>query len=145
MRILVVEDDPVLADALVSVLRGTGYATDALSTGGHADSALATETFDLVVLDVELPVIDGFELLSRRRSRKVAVPVLILTARDSTSDRIRGLDLGADDYLTKPFEMGEFLARIRALLRRAKGQADDLIRLGDLIIDTKGRSATLRA
>ena len=98
-----------------------------------------------MVLDVELPVIDGFELLSRLRSRKQTVPVLILTARDSTSDRIRGLDLGADDYLTKPFEMGEFLARIRALLRRAKGQADDVIQFGDLIIDTKGRSATLRA
>src|SRR5688572_3087302 len=143
MRILVIEDDPVLADALVHVLRSDGYAVDALGTGGQADLALTTETFDLVVLDIELPILDGFELLTRLRARKQTVPVLILTARDSISDRIHGLDIGADDYLTKPFEMGELLARTRALLRRAKGRAEDLMGFGELVIDMKGRSASL--
>jgi two-component system OmpR family response regulator len=139
MRILVVEDDAILADGLAHALRSRGYAVDCMATGGDADGALMTDDYDLVVLDIELPVIDGFEVLRRLRKRKATVAVLVLTARDSVHDRIHGLDLGADDYLTKPFEMGELEARIRALVRRASGLADNEIALGRLVIDLKGR------
>jgi two-component system, OmpR family, response regulator len=141
MHVLVVEDDSVLADALTHSLRAMGYAVDCLETGEQADSALATQEYDLVVLDLSLPVLDGFEVLARLRGRKSAVPVLILTARDAVRDRIRGLDLGADDYLTKPFEMGELEARLRALIRRSQGTADNALRVGRLLVDIKGRRA----
>jgi DNA-binding response OmpR family regulator len=101
----------------------------------------ATEQYDLVVLDIELPLIDGFEVLRRLRKRKATVAVLVLTARDSVHDRIHGLDIGADDYLTKPFEVGELEARIRALVRRASGMADNEIAIGRLVLDLKGRRA----
>ena len=141
MRILVVEDDPVLADALTHTLRDLGYAVDCLMTGGEADRALADEQYDLVVLDIELPVLDGFEVLRRLRRRKAKVPVLVLTARDSVHDRIHGLDIGADDYLTKPFEIGELVARIRALIRRSQGAVENEITVGRLAVDVKGRRA----
>lgn len=141
MRILVVEDDTVLADALTHTLRDLGYAVDCLMTGGEADRALADEQYDLAVLDIELPVLDGLEVLRRMRRRKTKVPVLMLTARDSVHDRIHGLDIGADDYLTKPFEMGELVARIRALIRRAEGAVDNEICVGRLTVDLKGRRA----
>jgi two-component system OmpR family response regulator len=141
MRILVVEDDLILSDGLAGTLRGLGHAVDCVATGAEADSALGTEEYELVILDIELPKLDGFEVLRRLRRRKVATPVLVLTARDAVHDRIRGLDLGADDYLTKPFEMGELEARIRALGRRARGMAENRIDLGRLSVDLKGRRA----
>src|SRR5579885_485999 len=115
MRILLAEDDTILADGLAHSLRALGYAVDCMATGAEADRALSDEDYDLVILDLELPLLDGFDVLGRLRKRKSTVPVLVLTARDSVHDRIRGLDLGADDYLTKPFEMGELTARVRAL------------------------------
>ena len=119
MRILVVEDDALLADGLTSVLTRAGHAVERAAAGRHADQLLQDEEFDLVVLDVGLPDIDGFEVLRRLRRRQSSTNVLVLTARDAVEDRVRGLDLGADDYLTKPFSVTEFEARIRALLRRA--------------------------
>ena len=118
MRILVVEDDALLAEGLTSVLTRAGHVVERAATGRHADMLLVDERFDLVVLDVGLPDIDGFEVLRRLRQRHSATNVLVLTARDAVEDRVRGLDLGADDYLTKPFSVNEFEARVRALLRR---------------------------
>ncbi len=118
MRILVIEDDPLLAEGLVSVLTHAGHAVEHSASGRLADSLLARESYDLVVLDIGLPDIDGFEVLRRLRARRSPATVLVLTARDAIDDRVRGLDLGADDYLTKPFSVTEFEARIRALLRR---------------------------
>ncbi|MDB5927041.1 MAG: response regulator [Betaproteobacteria bacterium] len=112
-----------------------------MTTGAEGDRALSTEEYDFVILDIELPLLDGFEVLRRLRKRKAAVPVLVLTARDSVHDRIHGLDIGADDYLTKPFEMGELEARMRALVRRAQGIAENEISLGRLVLDLKGRRA----
>ena len=119
MRILVVEDDPLLAEGLVNVLSRAGHAVDHASTGSSADQALKATEFDLVVLDVGLPDMDGFELLQRMRARRSPASVLVLTARDAIEDRVRGLDIGANDYMTKPFSVAEFEARVRALLRRS--------------------------
>ncbi len=118
VRILVVEDDTLLADGLTAALTRAGHAVLQAKTGRQADAMLATDAFDLVVLDIGLPDIDGFEVLRRLRSRRAATNVLVLTARDAVEDRVHGLDLGADDYLTKPFSVSEFEARVRALLRR---------------------------
>ena len=123
MRILVVEDDALLAEGLISLLTRAGHAVEHATTGRHADILLVDQTFDLVVLDVGLPDIDGFEVLRRLRLRHSSTNVLVLTARDAVEDRVRGLDLGADDYLTKPFSVTEFEARVRALLRRAVAPA----------------------
>jgi two-component system, OmpR family, response regulator len=136
-----VEDDLILADGIANALRAGGHAVDGVASGPDADAALAAQEYDLVILDIELPKFDGFEVLRRLRRRKCTTPVLVLTARDAVHDRIHGLDLGADDYFTKPFEMGELEARIRALVRRARGAADDRIDLGRLAIDVKGRRA----
>lgn len=119
MRILVVEDDALLATGLTSALTRAGHAIEHASTGKHADLLLIEQKFDLVVLDVGLPDIDGFEVLRRMRQRRSSTSVLVLTARDAVEDRVHGLDIGADDYLTKPFSVTEFEARVRALLRRA--------------------------
>jgi two-component system, OmpR family, response regulator len=118
MRILVVEDDSLLADGLTRVLSRAGHAVDHAETGAQADKALRASTYALVVLDIGLPDIDGFEVLRRLRGRHSATNVLVLTARDAVEDRVHGLDLGADDYLIKPFSLTEFEARVRALLRR---------------------------
>jgi two-component system OmpR family response regulator len=118
MRILVVEDDPLLAEGLVSVLSHIGHVVEHVASGRRADSLLAREGYDLVVLDVGLPDVDGFEVLRRLRARHSCTSVLVLTARDAVGDRVHGLDLGADDYLTKPFSVSELEARVRALLRR---------------------------
>ena len=123
MRILVVEDDALLAEGLTSVLTRAGHVVEHAMTGRHADILLVDEKFDLVVLDVGLPDIDGFEVLRRLRQRHSTTNVLVLTARDAVEDRVRGLDLGADDYLTKPFSVNEFEARVRALLRRGAAPA----------------------
>jgi DNA-binding response OmpR family regulator len=118
VRTLVVEDDALLADGLVTVLGRAGHAVVHTGSGKYADSVLANDEFDLVVLDVGLPDIDGFEVLRRLRQRHSSVDVLVLTARDAVDDRVHGLDMGADDYMTKPFSVKEFEARVRALLRR---------------------------
>jgi two-component system, OmpR family, response regulator len=118
VRALVVEDDALLAEGLTSVLSRAGHVVVRATTGKHADLLLASEEFEVVVLDVGLPDIDGFEVLRRLRQRQSTTNVLVLTARDAIEDRVRGLDLGADDYLTKPFSVKEFEARVRALLRR---------------------------
>jgi two-component system, OmpR family, response regulator len=119
MRILVVEDDSLLAEGLVRILVRCGHAVDSVKTGIEADNALRAASYELAVLDVGLPDISGFEVLRRLRSRRSPEKVLVLTARDAVEDRVHGLDLGADDYLTKPFSVAEFEARVRALLRRS--------------------------
>jgi two-component system OmpR family response regulator len=136
MRILVVEDDPLLAAGLARVLNRCGHAVDRASTGIQADNSLRSTPYELVVLDVGLPDIDGFEILRRLRRRRSRVNVLVLTARDAVEDRVHGLDLGADDYLTKPFAVAEFEARVRALLRRTSGPAEPLVLRG-LSVDTE--------
>lgn len=118
MRILIVEDDALLAEGLASILSKAGHFVEQTTSGRYADRLLEHETYDLVVLDIGLPDIDGFEVLRRLRQRGFAGSVLVLTARDAVDDRVRGLDLGADDYLIKPFSVDEFEARVRALLRR---------------------------
>jgi len=143
MRILIVEDDPVLADGLTRSLRQADYAVDYASDGAEADHVLATQAYDLVILDLGLPKIDGFEVLRRVRRRGVKVPVLILTARDALQDRVKGLDLGADDYLSKPFDLPELEARVRALIRRGQAGGSAVLTHGSLSLDTAGRRATL--
>src|SRR4249919_1294410 len=123
MRILVVEDDPVLRDGLSRSLRNAGYAVDIAQDGKLADQLLSVHSFDLTVLDLGLPGLDGLEVLRRLRRRGSSVPVLILTARDNVADRVNGLDVGADDYLVKPFDLAELEARVRALVRRMQSAA----------------------
>ena len=123
MRILLVEDDEMLAGAVNRALTQSAHAVDTARTGLEADRALATNEYDLVLLDVGLPQIDGFEVLKRLRQRRSSVPVLMLTVRDALEDRVTGLDLGADDYITKPFHLSELEARVRALIRRAHASA----------------------
>jgi DNA-binding response OmpR family regulator len=143
MRVLIVEDDAVLADALTQALRKSHHAVDCLASGVTADNAVATQDYDIVILDLGLPELDGFEVLRRLRARKKRVPVLILTARDGLHDRVHGLDLGADDYLTKPFELLELEARMRAVIRRARGAADDNVKVGRLALDSAGQRVML--
>ena len=143
MRILIVEDEPVLADGLTRSLRHADYAVDCSGDGNEADHVLATQAYDLVILDLGLPQLDGFEVLRRLRHRGSRVPVLVLTARDTLDDRVKGLDLGADDYLTKPFELAELEARVRALIRRGHSGGGSLLSHGALSVDTAGRRALL--
>jgi two-component system OmpR family response regulator len=143
MRILIVEDDPVLADGLVRSLRQSDYAVDCANDGATADHVLTTHVYDLVMLDLGLPRMDGFEVLRRLRRRGARVPVLILTARDALDDRVKGLDLGADDYLTKPFDLPELEARARALIRRGHAGGSSTLVHGTLALDVAGRRATL--
>jgi two-component system OmpR family response regulator len=134
MRILVVEDDALLALGLTAALSRAGHAVQHARTGRDADLWLGSEHFDLVVLDIGLPDIDGFEVLRRLRARRSTTGVLVLTARDAVEDRVHGLDLGADDYLTKPFSVTEFEARVRALLRRP-GATQTAWSIGGLTVD----------
>ncbi|SHG57867.1 two-component system, OmpR family, response regulator [Marinomonas polaris DSM 16579] len=134
LRVLVVEDDLSLADGLVTALKREGYTVDLLHDGIHALEALANEVFDLVVLDLGLPRLDGLAVLKQLRANENAVPVLILTARDALEDRVAGLDLGADDYLVKPFDVTELKARARALLRRSYGRAISEIHYKGLVL-----------
>jgi len=146
MRILIAEDDQVLADGLLRSLRAAGYAVDQVSTGSEADAALAAHEFDLVILDLGLPKVHGFEVLRKLRARGgsgSSVPVLILTAADSVEQRVKGLDLGADDYMAKPFSLQELEARVRALTRRGLGTASSLLKHGPLTFDATGRVAYL--
>lgn len=143
MRILIAEDDPALADGLSRSLRAGGYAVDVVECGETADTALSAQAFDLVILDLGLPRLSGLEVLRRLRARSVSAPVLILTAADSIDQRVRGLDLGADDYMAKPFALSELEARVRALTRRANGATNNLLRHGPLTFDQAGRAATI--
>ncbi|HEV3240073.1 MAG TPA: response regulator transcription factor [Casimicrobiaceae bacterium] len=138
MRILVVEDDSLLAQGLTRILSRAGHAVDQAETGLEADKALRTAPYELVVLDIGLPDIDGFEVLRRLRRRHAVTNVLVLTARDAVEDRVHGLDLGADDYLTKPFSVTEFEARVRALLRRTSLPAG-AISMGGLTVDVEAK------
>lgn len=135
MRILVVEDDALLGDAIQAGLKQAGYAVDWMKDGVAADQALATEPYAAAVLDLGLPRLSGLEVLRRLRGRHASTPVLILTAQDAVDDRIKGLDAGADDYLAKPFDMGELAARLRALIRRAGGKAELLLQAADVSLD----------
>jgi two-component system OmpR family response regulator len=139
MRILVVEDDTVLAAALTRALTQAAYVVDLVEDGERASESLKSDGYDLVVLDLALPRLDGLSLLRRLRDRKVHVPVLILTARDTLEDRVAGLDLGADDYMTKPFDLPEFEARVRALIRRGQYNSGASMTHGDLRFDPAAR------
>jgi DNA-binding response OmpR family regulator len=139
MRILLVEDDQVLGDATLRSLEHAGYAVDWARNGKTADMALGDQVYDLALLDLGLPKMDGFEVLRRLRIRRSNLPVLIVTARDALEDRIKGLDLGADDYILKPFDMPELLARIRAHIRRAQVSQDSEIHYGPLMYDNQSR------
>jgi two-component system, OmpR family, response regulator len=139
MRILVVEDEPSLLRTISKTLRGEGYAVDQAADGEEGIFQAKDVDYDLIILDVMLPKLDGWELLRELRREK-KTPVLVLTARDATRDRVRGLDGGADDYQTKPFEFDELLARMRALIRRSKGNALPQIKIGQVTIDTAARA-----
>lgn len=139
MRILVVEDEPRLLHNLTKALREEGYAVDAAANGADGLFKAETYDYDTIVLDVMMPQLDGWQLLEKLRPQK-KTPVLMLTARDAAKDRVRGLDGGADDYLVKPFDLDELLARVRALIRRAAGQPHSNLELGDIVIDTRART-----
>ena len=143
MRLLVVEDDPELGSQLVERLTSEGYAVDLATDGEEAGFLGETEPFDAVVLDLGLPKVDGLTVLRGWRRAGVAMPVIILTARGSWSEKVQGIDAGADDYLAKPFRVEELLARIRALIRRAKGHASAEITCGDAILDTRTSRVTV--
>lgn len=142
MRILLAEDDPQLGDGLMVGLRQAGYAVDWVKDGIAADLALKNETYDLLVLDLGLPRLEGMPVLARLRERGQTLPVLILTARDSTGDKIAGLDCGADDYLIKPIDLDELAARVRALVRRSGGRATPQLSVGDLVLDPAAHQIT---
>ena len=141
MRILAVEDEPDLLDSLMVALREDGYAVDGAPDGEEGLYKAENYEYDAIVLDVMLPKLDGWEVLRRLRRNK-KTPVLMLTARDSVRDRVRGLDTGADDYLVKPFELPELLARLRALIRRAAAQAQSKLEFGAIILDTAARTVS---
>jgi two-component system copper resistance phosphate regulon response regulator CusR len=142
MRLLVVEDDPKLAALVARGLREEAYAVDVSETGPHAVTQAVVNSYDAIVLDVMLPGLDGFGVVQQLREREVRTPVLMLTARDAVSDRIAGLDAGADDYLVKPFDFGELLARVRALLRRPEGLLPMRVEVSDLAIDLRSHAVT---
>lgn len=143
MRVLVVEDEPDLLASLLKALREDGYAADGAADGEDGLYKAESYDYDAVVLDIMLPRIDGWELLRRLRVRK-KTPVLMLTARDAVRDRVRGLDTGADDYLVKPFDLDELLARLRALIRRSASQAESRLEIGEVCIDMSARTVSRR-
>jgi two-component system, OmpR family, response regulator len=143
MRILLVEDEPLLRAPLRSGLEAAGYVVDEADNGRDAHFLGDTETFDAVILDLGLPVLDGLSVLKRWRDAGRTMPVLILTARDNWSEKVAGIDAGADDYLTKPFHMEELLARLRALIRRSSGLASPVLQCGELTLDTRSGRVTL--
>ena len=142
MRVLIIEDEPELREQIATTLRRQNYTVDTAGDGAIGLDMVCTEPYDLLILDIMLPVQDGFAVLRELRAEQVATPVLMLTARVEVEDRVRGLDLGADDYLLKPFSMAELLARIRALLRRSHTQASPLLTVGDIHLDTGTREVT---
>jgi DNA-binding response OmpR family regulator len=143
MRILVVEDDPLVADGVKLGLQRAGFAVDVVSSAETAEVALRDESFDLAIIDLGLPGADGMELVRRLRRRGEALPLLILTARDALQDRVDGLELGADDFMVKPFQLPELVARVRALIRRSQSVLSSEIDHGSLKMDLARRSASL--
>ena len=142
MKILVIDDDPVLLEQLGNTLKNQGYTVEVLCRSDEALERLFENVFDLVVLDIMMPGIDGLSLLREMRKSGIAVPVLMLSAKGDTDDKIRGLDYGADDYLPKPFSLDELTARVRALLRRNGRQGDPVLQAGELRLDTVAHTAT---
>ncbi|MGR9054137.1 MAG: response regulator [Gammaproteobacteria bacterium] len=143
MKVLLIEDDPVLADGLTHTLSDSGYKVTTATGGHYAEQLLLAQDFDLIVLDLGLPDMDGLELLRKLRGRKIPLPILILTARDGVNDRIIGIEQGADDYMTKPFELRELEARIHALIRRCYGGFNDDIVIGRLALDTHNHQVSV--
>ena len=143
MRVLLVEDDPMVGESVRQGLRQDGFAVDWVNDGRAAELAVDNAVYDVMLLDLGLPKKEGLEVLRALRRRGNRIPVLIMTARDAVSDRVRGLDAGADDYLVKPFDLDELAARIRALLRRQSGRAQPLLQVGTLTLDPATREVTL--
>jgi two-component system OmpR family response regulator len=143
MRLLLVEDDSMIGESVLDLLRAEQYAVDWVRDGDAADTALRTQDYDLVLLDLGLPRQDGLSVLRRLRARRSRVPVLVATARDALAQRVEGLDAGADDYVVKPYEMDELLARIRALLRRASGRAEPVYEHQGVCINPATREVTV--
>ena len=143
MRLLLVEDDTMIGESVLDLLRAENYAVDWVKDGEMADTALRSQTYDLVLLDLGLPRRDGLAVLRSMRARKERIPVLIATARDSVQQRIEGLDAGADDYVLKPYDLDELLARIRALLRRAAGRAEPVYEHKGIAINPATREVTV--
>jgi two-component system response regulator QseB len=144
MRVLLVEDDMMIAKAVVEGMRGEGYAVDLVRDGVEAETALMQDVYDVALLDLGLPRKDGLEVLKRLRRASIALPVLIITARDALADRVAGLDSGADDYLVKPFDLDELLARTRAVVRRRAGRGSPEISYGALLLDPVRRRVAFR-
>ena len=142
MRLLLVEDDPMIGETVLDVLRAEHFAVDWVKDGAMADTALCTQQYDLVLLDLGLPKKDGLDVLKCLRLRKDSTPVLIVTARDAVAERIKGLDAGADDYVLKPYDIDELLARIRALTRRSAGRADPVLEIHGLRLNPATHEAT---
>jgi two-component system, OmpR family, response regulator len=143
MRLLLVEDDAMIGEAVLDALRSEHYAVDWVRDGAMADTALRTESYDLVLLDLGLPKRDGLDVLRSLRARHQSVPVLVATARDAVGDRIAGLDAGADDYVVKPYDTDELLARIRALIRRSAGRAEPVFAHKGVALNPATRQATV--
>jgi two-component system, OmpR family, response regulator QseB len=144
MRVLVIEDDPMIGRAVATGLRGSGYAVDWVHDGATAELALANDTYDVALLDLGLPRKDGLEVLKGLRRAKIELPVVVITARDALADRIAGLDSGADDYLVKPFDLDELLARLRAVMRRHAARGSPEICYGALTLDPVRRAVSFR-
>ncbi len=143
MRILLAEDDPILGDGLRAGLRQLGFQVDWVRDGVAAERELATSDYSAGVLDLGLPLKDGIDVLQALRARKISTPVLVLTARDAVPDRVRGLDLGADDYVIKPVDLHELGARLRSLMRRSAGQTQDTLQCGDVRLSPSARQVSL--
>jgi two-component system, OmpR family, response regulator len=143
VRVLIVEDEQLLAEQVAAALDEAAYAVDRAADGERADFLVRTENYDAIVLDLGLPKIDGLALLRRWRNSGIAVPVLVLTARDSWHEKVAGIDGGADDYVAKPFRMEEVLARLRALIRRASGQTTPELRCGAVVLDPRSARVSL--
>ncbi|MGB2818494.1 MAG: response regulator transcription factor [Burkholderiaceae bacterium] len=144
MRLLLVEDDHMIGESLRKALRQSGFAVDWVRDGRAAEGSIASERFDLVLLDLGLPQRDGMEVLAAMRARGDRTPVIVVTARDALANRVRGLDAGADDYIVKPFELDELLARIRAVVRREAGRAAPALEVGDVTLDPATRQVVQR-
>ena len=144
MRVLVVEDETALRAQLADALLRAGYAVDSASDGERADFLGQTEDYDAIILDLGLPAVDGLTVLGRWRDAGVRSPVLVLTARGSWSEKVQGIDAGADDYVAKPFSMEEVLARLRALIRRSAGRAHPQLRLGNVVLDPRDATVTVK-